>query len=113
MNLGGGQVGREKEEQSVGWNVEIEVNKAVDEKPDTANKCCQMERDSKNRRRLEQTPPRLKQPNAEEGRAEKATENSCFGKSFHIVVVRVIDHFAVKEGFILRIDCLESSQASA
>jgi hypothetical protein len=106
-------VGCEKEEQSVSGNVEIEVNKAMDEKTETANKSGQLEGDHKSRRRLEQTPPGLKQPNAEERCTKEAAKNPSLGKSLQIVVVGMIDDLAVVESLIPRIDCLESSQTSA
>ena len=113
LDLGSGEGGDKKKEQGVRGDVQIEVDQAVNEKAGTPDKRGQVERYGKRRSRMKQTAPGFEKPNTEERGAAETAKKSSFGEGFDVVVVGMIDDFAVIESFVPRINGLKSSEAGA
>src|SRR5580704_2174562 len=94
-NRTGGEVRHEEKKDGVRWYMKVEIHETVYQKATTAHETGEVQRGSKWLVALQQLTQRNKVKNAEEGATAEAAGDAGFGQTLEIVIVRVIDNFAV------------------
>src|SRR6266436_10036596 len=94
-NVGSGEICHQKKEQGVARDVEIEIDKTMHEKAGAGDQTRKMESGGEGLVLQKQAPERMKEQCTEKPGAARAADNSGFGQSLEVVVVRVIDDLCV------------------
>jgi hypothetical protein len=112
-NLGRGQVGHEEKEESITWNVQVEIDETVREKPETSDKSRELNRRSKGSNGLRQAPKRIEEQDTKKPNAAQAAGNAGFRETLEVIIVGVIDDFSVVESLVSGEDQLEGPEPRA
>src|ERR671922_948824 len=105
---------RHQEEQpKVGRDVEVEVHQGVHEESRAGHNSRKLQSPGKGKVPQPKKGKRLEKQNPEEPGAAQTAQRARFSKGFQVIVVRVIDDFAVIQGLVGRVDDLQSSESRA
>src|SRR5881394_1926709 len=101
----------QEEKPKVGWDVEVEVDQSVHQESRAGNYSGKLQCPGKRKITLPEKGKRFEKQNPEEPGAAQTAQRPRFSKSLQVIVVRVIDDFAVIKGLIRRVRDLKSAQS--
>ena len=104
---------RQKEEQGIGRNMKVEIDQTVYQKGTTAEESGEVQRRGKGLVSLEDLAKSDEKKRAEEPSAANSAGDSSFGEHFEIVVVSMVNDFAIVLGLVGGEDGLKRAEAGA
>src|SRR6266446_3855988 len=110
-HLRGSQVGHKEKQKSVRWNMQVEINQAMDEEAGASHQAREMQSSDKGVVQLTQSPQGFSEQNTQKPSTTESSENSGFGEGLQVVVVCVIDDSPIVERFIRWIHGLERAES--
>src|SRR5690242_15838008 len=113
LDLRGGQMSHQEEKPKVGRDVEVEVDQSVHQKSRACNYSGKLQSPGEREITLPEKRKRFEKQNPEEPGTAETAQRARLGKSFQVIVVRVIDDFGVIKGLIRRIHDLKGAESGA
>ena len=104
-----GQASHHEKEQGISRNVQIEIDKAVNQKRSAGGESGEMQGGSEWLIGLQKLSQRYEKERAEEPGAQQTASETGFSERLDIIVVGMIDDLGVVQGFIRGINDLQRS----
>src|SRR5689334_6827809 len=113
LDFRGSQMRHEEEKPEIGWNMEVEVDQGMHQESGARHSSRDLQGTGKRKVILAKMQNGLAQQNYEEPGTAEAAQHAGFCEGLKIIIVRVIDNFAVVQSFVARINDLQRAESRA